>query len=251
MRFGGPNSGGGGLFGGAPDIGWRYVSVAQATATQSTLLSTTFSDQPNNEIQCAVASGANNAGAIDSAGYMLIPIFDNRGRALNTAANMFFEVEVIPVTAPANGTYPYFVAGITSKTSTANFNSIPVYATAGVNYQPAANPRGYYLLRNNGLALTPLTIGSGSAIGNTGGRVYASGAVIYSTLFLSGMSSTIFNAANTALTGATLNNVFDLDINATDLRLIVAAGSLGGALVANTTIGCKVRYRVTRLTENA
>jgi hypothetical protein len=251
MRFSAPGAGGSGVFGGAPDGGWRFVSVAQATATQSTLLATTFSDQAANEIRCTVALGANNAGEVSSAGYLIIPLTDTRGRAVTTATNCLVEWEVIPVTAPANATFPYFVAGVTSKISTAAMTAQPCYATAGVNYQPAANPRGYYLLRVAGGALAPLTIGTGSAIGNTGGRVYGSQNFVRSTLFLTAMTSTIWDAANTALTGAAFNNVGSLDSSATALRLIVAAGSLGGALAANTTIGCKVRYRLTKLTEEA
>lgn len=239
------------MFSGVPEIGWRYVAVSQATATQTTLLSTAFSDQANNEIRCDVALGANNAGEVSAAGYMLFPLTDSRGRAITTATNCLVEWEVIPVTAPANGTFPYFVAGVTSKTSTAGMTAQPCYATAGVNYQPVANPRGYYLLRVAGGALAPLTIGTGSAIGNTGGRVYGSGNFVRSPLFLTAMSSTIWDQTNAALTGAAFNNVGSIDSGATALRLIVAAGSLGGALVANTTIGCKVRYRVARLQEEA
>ena len=52
-------------------------------------------------------------------------------------------------------------------------------------------------------------------------------------------------------TGATFNNLGNTDASASNLKLIVAAGSLGGALAANTTIGAKVRYRLHRLTEDA
>lgn len=251
MRFSAPGAGGSGVFGGAPDGGWRFVSFAQSTATQTTTLNGTFSDQANNEIRCTVALGANNAGEVSTGAYFLIPLTDTRGRAVTTATNCLVEWEVIPVTAPANGTFPYFVAGVTSKTSTAAMTAQPCYATAGVNYQPVANPRGYYLYRAAGGALAPLTIGTGNAIGNTGGRVYANLPMVRSTLAVSGLSSILFDASNTLLTGATFNIVGNLDSGATALRLIVAAGSLGGALVADTTIGCKVKYRLTKLTEEA
>lgn len=241
------------MFGGVPELGWRFVSVAEATATQSTLLSTTFSDQANNEIRCTVASGANNAGEVSSAGYMLFPLTDSRGRAVTTAANCLVEWEVIPVTAPANATFPYFVAGVTSKTSTAAMTAQPMYNTAGLNYQPATNPRGYFLFRSAGGALVGGLIGGagGVAIGNTGGRVYASGNYVRSPLFLTAHTSAIWDASNASITGATFNNVGSVDSGASALRLIVAAGSLGGALAANTTIGAKVRYRLHRLQEDA
>lgn len=241
------------MFGGVPELGWRFVSVAQATATQSTLLQTTFSDQANNEIRCTVANGANNAGAIESAGYMLFPLTDTRGRAVTTATNCLVEWEVIPVTAPANGTFPYFVAGVTSKTSVAAMTAIPMYNTAGLNYQPATNPRGYFLFRSAGGALVGGLIGGagGVAIGNTGGRLYASGNYVRSPLFLTAHTSAIWDASNATITGATFNNVGSVDSSASDLRLIVAAGSLGGALTADRTIGAKVRYRLHRLQEDA
>lgn len=252
MRFGG-TEGSGGMFGGVPDVGWRFVSVSQAIATQSTLLSTGFSDQANNEIRCTVASGANNAGEVSTGAYMLFDLMDSRGRAVTTATNCLVEWQVIPVTAPANATFPYFVAGVTSKASTAAMTAIPMYNTAGVNYQPATNPRGYYLFRVAGGALIGLLIGGagGIAIGNTGGRVHATSPYLRSSLFNSATPSVVWDASNALITGATFNNLGNTDASASNLKLIVAAGSLGGALAANTTIGAKVRYRLHRLTEDA
>jgi hypothetical protein len=252
MRFGG-TAGSGGTFGGVPELGWRFVSVAEAIATQSTLLSTGFSDQAANEIRCTVASGANNAGEVSAGGYMLFDLIDSRGRAVTTATNCLVEWQVIPVTAPANATFPYFVAGVTSKTTTGAMTAIPMYNTAGLNYQPATNPRGYYLFRAAGGALVGSLIGGagGVAIGSTGGRIYANAPYVRPNLFLTANSTTIWDAANNAITGAPFNNVGATDASAANLKLIVAAGSLGGALAANTTIGAKVRYRLHRLAEDA
>ena len=252
MRFGG-TEGSGGTFGGVPELGWRFVSVAEAIATQSTLLSTSFSDQAANEIRCTVASGANNAGEVSAGGYMLFDLVDSRGRAVTTATNCLVEWQVIPVTAPANATFPYFVAGVTSKASTAAMTAIPMFNCAGVNYQPATNPRGYYLFRVAGGALIGLLIGGagGIAIGNTGGRVHATSPYIRPNLFLTATPSAVWDASNALITGATFNNLGNTDASASNLKLIVAAGSLGGALAANTTIGCKVRYRLHRLAEDA
>lgn len=253
MRFSAPGAGGSGVFGGAPEIGWRFASFAQSTATQTTTLNGTFSDQASNEIRCTVALGANNAGEVSTGAYFLVPLTDTRGRAVTTAANCLVEWEVIPVTAPANGTFPYFVAGVTSKTSTAAMTAIPMYNTAGFNYQPALNPRGYFLFRVAGGALVGSLIGGagGVAVGNTGGRIYNAAPYVRSSLFLTANTTTIWDAANNAITGAPFNNVGATDASAANLRLIVAAGSLGGALVADTTIGCKVRYRLHRLAEDA
>lgn len=244
--------GSGGQFGGVPELGWQFASVAQATATQSTGLSTTFSDQANNEIQCEVALGTNNAGVVESAGYMLIPIMDTRGRGISGAGTWYAEIEVIPVTAPANATFLYLTAGVTTKTTTAALNLTPNYLTAGVNYQPATNPRGYYLVKTNGGGLTALTIGGASAIGTSGGRVHHGMPILRkSTADVSALSGIIYSAADAILTGAACNIAGALDSSAGNLRLIIAAGTVGGSAAANTKIGCKVRYRVTKLNGDA
>jgi hypothetical protein len=104
-----------------------------------------------------------------------------------------------------------------------------------------------------GGALVGLLIGGagGVAIGNTGGRVHATAPYLRPNLFLSASPSVVWDAANNTITGATFNNVGVTDASASNLKLIVAAGSLGGALAANTTIGAKVRYRLHRLAEDA
>lgn len=249
----GTTQGSGGTFGGVPDLGWQFVSAAQATATQTTLLNGSFSDQANNEIRATVATGANNAGEVSTGAYMLFDLTDSRGRAVTTATNCLVEWQVIPVTAPANATFPYFVAGVTSKTTTAAMTAIPMFNCAGVNYQPATNPRGYYLFRVAGGALVGLLIGGagGVAIGNTGGRVHATSPYLRPNLFLSASPSVVWDAANNTITGATFNNVGATDASAANLKLIVAVGSLGGALAADTTIGAKVRYRLHRLRDDA
>jgi hypothetical protein len=251
MRFSAPGAGGSGVFGGAPELGWRFVSVAESAATQSTLLSSSFSDQASNEIRCTVASGANNAGAIESAGYMLFPLVDTRGRSVTPTTPCLVEVEVIPVTAPANATFPYFVAGVTSKTTTTAFNASPNFMLGGINYQPVANPRGHYFVRVSGGVLNTLAIGTGSAIGTSGGRFYIQTEMVRTTTYITYMTATGFDASNTTIVGAPYNIAASMDAGATALRLIVAAGSFGGALAANTTLGCKVRYRVHRLVEEA
>lgn len=250
MRFGG-TAGSGGTFGGVPELGWRFVSVAEAAATQTTLLSTAFSDQANNEIRATVASGANNAGAIESAGYMLFPLVDTRGRAVTGTTACLVEWEVIPVTAPANATFPYFFVGVTTKTTTAAFNAQPTYQMAGLNYQPAANPRGYYVIRAAGGVQNVLTIGTGSAFGSSGGRLYAQCELNRAPYYTSFLTASGWDAANTFLTGAPFNIASSLDAGAAAMRLIVGVGSLGGALAANTTIGAKVKYRLHRLAEDA
>lgn len=250
MRFGG-TEGSGGMFGGVPELGWRFVSVAEATATQSTLLQTTFSDQASNEIRCTVASGANNAGAIESAGYMLFPLTDTRGRAITGTTACLVEWEVIPVTAPANASFVYFVAGVTTKTTTAAMTSVPCFFAAGLNYQPAANPRGHYFIRVAGGALNSLAIGTGSAFGTSGGRLYCQAEINRAPAYISFLTASGFDASNAFLTGAPFNIAASMDGSAAALRLIVAAGAFGGALTADRTIGAKIKYRVHRLTEDA
>jgi hypothetical protein len=247
----GTTEGSGGTFGGVPDLGWQFVSAAQATATQTTLLNGTFSDQANNEIRATVASGANNAGAIESAAYMLLPFTDTRGRSVSGTTACLVEWEVIPVSAPANATFPYFFVGVTSKTTTAGFNAQPTYQMSGLNYQPVANPRGYYVIRAAGGAQNVLTIGTGSAFGNTGGRLYSQAEINRAPYYTSYITSSGFDAANGFLTGAPFNIAGSMDGAATALRLIIGVGSLGGALAADTTIGAKVRYRFHRLRDDA
>lgn len=239
------------MFGGVPELGWRFVSVAEATATQSTLLQTTFSDQASNEIRCTVANTANNAGELSSAGYMLFPLTDTRGRAITGTTACLVEWEVIPVTAPANASFVYFVAGVTTKTTTAAMTSVPCFFAAGLNYQPAANPRGSFHVRVATGALNTLAIGTGSAFGTSGGRLYAQAEINRAPVYMSYLTASGFSGADAFLTGATFNIASSMDASASALRLIVAAGSFGGALTADRTVGCKVKYRVHRLTEDA
>lgn len=246
----------GGTFGGAPDIGWRYVHWSQALTSQTTGLDATPTDEANDEIRAVVTSGTNTAGAVQSGAVALFSLVDSRGRSLEAGKPWWLEWEVIPVTAPANASFLYCTAGWTDKATVTALGSDPQFFTGGVNYQPAGNPRGIYLPRFDGGALAALAVGSGSAIGTSGGRAWFGLPMIRGDANTPGATSMLLNASGTTLTNAAYNiGGIGYDSPNTTNRFMVCFGTVGGAEPAGNaaarTIGCKVRYRVHSFREDA
>lgn len=240
-----------------PDDGWKFLSVAGAAESQTTGLAALPTDQANNEIRAIINSGLNNAGAIQSGGVLMYSsLTDTRGRPYTGGKPFRLQWRYQPVTAPANASFIYATAGFTDKATLAALAADPQFFTAGLGYQPAANPRGIWLPRFDGGALAALAIGTGSAVGTSGGRAYFEIPMIRTDANCPGATSMLMNASNTALT----NNAYNIggiafDNPATTFRFIICFGTHGGAEpagnVAARTIGGKFSYRLEVDQENA
>lgn len=241
MRFGQ-----GATFGGAPELPWRRVAVTDASASQTTGLAALPTDQAGGEIRAIVNAALNNAGEVVSAGYLLFPLTDTRGRAVLSPRGIL-ETRWSTITTPANASFIYAWAGLCIETTTAALNATPRYQVAGSNWQPAANPRGILMARTG--ALVPQVIGTGNAHNS----VYSTLPTVTAAGLMSHHDCNLLQARAYALSGS---QALQLAMAATPVtcRLILAFGTYGGAepggAVGARTVGGTLEYRFHSVSED-